>query len=556
MHQHDRKVNFVDSLVDSAALLVEAIWPLSSVACRNEMSSRAVLPLRTFIQETLKRSRTSYSTLQVTMYYLVLIKDHVPRRDFTMEQPDDQPAGRALQCGRRVFLAALILASKYLQDRNYSARAWSKISGLHTQEINQNETAFLHAVNWNLHITSTVWKRWTRILLDHRPPTTPPSPGGNVWGVPFNQQIFVWKRAMMQLDADLLNVDALECMSVVSPFPRTASPSFPFDTQEAPLTPTVMEPSPITMPHTPNHLVPALGLLPTPRLTPQPSGFGTPAASTVPQLPAKGSSMTMAMSHAINANAAQAMDCWPPMVTPPHTLVPARRPSLTTYSTASSPESMISDVSLTSRSSSVSSTTSLASTTTNGRLAVPSRLRTAKLAGERFGLKPLVISSVPEEYQHCITSSPEPYSATTVAKPVDIPYLLTPLGQRESALEAMVGGGESVNDAARTLHNLQQWCGPSPQTSSVTRAGSKRSFDSTLQENVRDILINGTAEEVGSWAETLVRPKTGAAAMQVPASRLGRRGNKRLRCSGETTQERMGGYMEGLGRPGIWAGGA
>jgi hypothetical protein len=37
---------------------------------------------------------------------------------------------RAKQCGRRMFLAALILSSKSLQDRNYSARAWSKISGL------------------------------------------------------------------------------------------------------------------------------------------------------------------------------------------------------------------------------------------------------------------------------------------------------------------------------------------------------------------------------------------------------------------------------------------
>src|SRR5690606_33395769 len=70
------------ALADAAALLVEAIWPLSSAVCRNEINNKSVLPLRTFIQETLKRSRTSYSTLQVTMYYLILIKDHVPQLDF------------------------------------------------------------------------------------------------------------------------------------------------------------------------------------------------------------------------------------------------------------------------------------------------------------------------------------------------------------------------------------------------------------------------------------------------------------------------------------------
>lgn len=139
--------------LDSSTQIVEAIWPTSSVLCREETRSSSVLPLRTFIQETLRRSRTSYSTLQVALYYLVLIKDHLPERDFTMEQTDDCHASRALQCGRRMFLAALILASKYLQDRNYSARAWSKISGLATHEINQNEMAFLLTVNWNLHIT-------------------------------------------------------------------------------------------------------------------------------------------------------------------------------------------------------------------------------------------------------------------------------------------------------------------------------------------------------------------------------------------------------------------
>ena len=85
--------------------------------------------MKTFIQETLRRAKTSYSTLQVALYYLILLKDHLPNRDFTQEQPQDEDC-RAMQCGRRMFLSALILASKYLQDRNYSTRAWGKISGL------------------------------------------------------------------------------------------------------------------------------------------------------------------------------------------------------------------------------------------------------------------------------------------------------------------------------------------------------------------------------------------------------------------------------------------
>ncbi|EZF32937.1 hypothetical protein H101_03475, partial [Trichophyton interdigitale H6] len=151
VRQCERKTNFVDSLVDSASQIVEIIWPLSVAAAPRSVEStlgcKGVLPLRTFIQETLRRSRTSYSTLQVALYYLILIKPHVPSIDFTMEQPKlQQSQSRAMQCGRRMFLSALILASKYLQDRNYSARAWSKISGLNTAEINQNELMFLQAV--------------------------------------------------------------------------------------------------------------------------------------------------------------------------------------------------------------------------------------------------------------------------------------------------------------------------------------------------------------------------------------------------------------------------
>ncbi|PKS09503.1 hypothetical protein jhhlp_004120 [Lomentospora prolificans] len=558
VHQHDRKVNFVDNLVDSAALLVEAIWPLSSAVCRNEVSSKSILPLRTFIQETLKRSRTSYSTLQVTMYYLILIKGHVPRQDFTMEQPKDNHATRALQCGRRVFLAALILASKYLQDRNYSARAWSKISGLHTQEINQNETAFLHAVNWNLHITNTVWKRWTRVLLDFRPPSTPPSPGGlNM--MPSSPQVSAWKKAMLQLDCELLDIEPLRNLVHASPTSRETSPVVAFESQELPLTPVVMEPSPVTV-QTPGRLVPALGLLPTPKLTPQSIGLSTPAASTLPQL-VRGSSMGLAMNQVSAVSATQFLDCWTGPATPsPQNQFPPRRPSLSTFSTASSPESMISDVSRTSRSSSISSSASLGSAISNARLAVPSRFRSAKLGAERPNLKPIIISSVPEVYEHCLSSSPEPY-ACPVGKLGDA-YLETPLGRRESEIDAAVG--ESVDDAARTLHELQRWgCAVQTKPASLARTGSKRvrsdSLEASLQENVRDIL-NTNAESVERWPESLVRSKSFAERrLQTSAPLLVRRGSKRLCCSTEASQELRGDYMRptltsGLGGAGMWAG--
>ena len=66
-----------------------------------------------------------------------------------------------------MFLAALMLASKYLQDKNYSAKAWGQISGLQAKEINANEAEFLKMVDWQLHVHSSTFERWQCILVRH-----------------------------------------------------------------------------------------------------------------------------------------------------------------------------------------------------------------------------------------------------------------------------------------------------------------------------------------------------------------------------------------------------
>ena len=497
------------------------------------------------------------------MYYLVLIKGHVPKHDFTMEQPNDLHANRALQCGRRIFLAALILASKYLQDRNYSARAWSKISGLNTQEINQNEMAFLLAVKWNLHITDTMWQRWTKILLKYRPPPTPPSPGSPC---PYYlQQCAEWKKAMLMLDPELTNIDAL------LPFARTPSLTIEitspvgFDSSELPLTPIVLEPNPATV-HTPGRNLPALGLLPTPKLTPQLSGFNTPAVSAVSHMLGKSSAMGVAMSQASGLSTAHFLDRWPVSTTSsPQSYLPTRRSSLAAYSTASSPESMISDVSRSSRSSSISSASSLVSATAlNGKLSAASRFRVSKLVNEKPMLRPIVISSVPEDYeQSCLTSSPETYIGP--AGKLSEMALETPLGRRERDLEEMAR--ESANDAARTLQELHHGYVSTPEANTPVRAGSKRSRSnsletSLLQEDVREILSGRSQCRGSGWPETVVRTRFSNPEMRqalqvpVPVPTLTRTGSKRLCCSAEVYQELGPNYlhpgMGGMGRPGMW----
>ncbi|BGP40289.1 PHO85 cyclin-5 [Rhodotorula kratochvilovae] len=198
-------------------------------------SDSGVLPLQWFVKEVLRRSRTSCSTLQLALYYLHKsrreIRDAVARADASrgemvrLEQelkavkaraapgaftsssypspprsPSDEldsahathasalaselgsrfselveAQNSPVLCGRRMFLAALISASKYLQDRNYSNRAWAKISGLAVGEINKNERAFLQVVQFQLHLRAEDFQRWTERLATLSPSPSPQS---------------------------------------------------------------------------------------------------------------------------------------------------------------------------------------------------------------------------------------------------------------------------------------------------------------------------------------------------------------------------------------------
>lgn len=64
--------------------------------------------------------------------------------------PPLPPQPSPLLCPRRTFLACLILASKFMQDRSYSNRAWAKLAGLPPREIGRCERAVGNVLEWRL----------------------------------------------------------------------------------------------------------------------------------------------------------------------------------------------------------------------------------------------------------------------------------------------------------------------------------------------------------------------------------------------------------------------
>lgn len=561
-------------MLDSSTQIVMAIWPNSSPLCPEAARDSSVLPLRTFIQETLRRSRTSYSTLQVALYYLVLIKDKLPARDFTMEQTDDCHSSRALQCGRRMFLAALILASKYLQDRNYSARAWSKISGLNTNEINQNEMAFVLAVNWKLHISEQVYHRWTDCVMKHSPsqPPAPPTLGSLTSKMEydvqlnfFSKQCAYFQEIIRLLNPDLENLeDALvrsNCSPVPSLSPRSLSPrsvlaaaqdvpkgflfgSSDFGSRDATPTPCIlrtpstMEPYPSSV-QSATRIAPAFGLLPTPRLTPQVS-----ALRDLSPPHTAGSAMSMAVSAAGSVQSGMILDKWPSAITssPVHYHTSRRASLATSVSTVSSPESMVSDLSGSSRSSSISSVSSLGGApyvkADHVNLEVQARCRSAKqLMNEKYATRPV---SVAEDYIDRITSSPMSFTGS--------------LNQEHLSYTAQMARDleidDATNDAAQALqalHNSWQLSRAARKSAtSAPKAGSKRSrpmsIDVGLHENVRGLLRS----------EYIIETPTASPHNDAQVVALSCEGRKRICCSAEAA--RCQSPATGFEGPGMWAG--
>ncbi|KAE8374815.1 hypothetical protein BDV26DRAFT_300025 [Aspergillus bertholletiae] len=531
LRQSERKVNFVDNLVDTASQIVETIWPLSAVALRSDSTTgcKGVLPLRTFIQETLRRSRTSYSTLQVALYYLIKIKPHVPSHDLAHDQTRSKPACRAMQCGRRMFLAALILASKYLQDRNYSARAWSKISGLNTLEINQNELMFLQAVDWKLHIPEATFQRWTDIVLKYTPGAGGMSGEGQSW-----------RTVIPRLTPELEEID-FEPMTPTSmegsdsgsmsgsPSPRGTSmkgsflPNFASEPSTLPSEASLPKGTPTTLERTARvdsfnvslPSIPRLPTLPTPQLTPQSSMASTPAASAG-SFSSHRRYFCAAMSQAQNMCMARstldqrpslpfcpktgAFDGYPTMI---------RRSSLArSTSSASSPDSMVSDVSTLSANSSRSS--SMSSTTSGPvlpRLAIQATLRCTNNSMKE-NQKPVVIASPADESSYSgIYHSPESLVGSTGPVPELSKFSLGTPVDMTSAHEAAQSLCALSGSAPRATQPNQQ-TGTQRKCRKRGRAGSD---DFALQNHVRHLvqsktISEGTVLPDGNMADLFLNP--------------------------------------------------
>jgi PHO85 cyclin-5 len=110
----------------------------------NEINTNNIKPLNIFIEEVLKKAKISYNTLQLTLIYILR---------FIKETNNNNTKNIELKCGRRVFISALILATKYLLDRAYSNKIWSEIIELPNKDVNKIELLFAKSIKYNFYVS-------------------------------------------------------------------------------------------------------------------------------------------------------------------------------------------------------------------------------------------------------------------------------------------------------------------------------------------------------------------------------------------------------------------
>ena len=166
-----RRVQQLPSPVSPSTLETPPLSPLApaldgpSGTCLS--GKPGVAPLQGFVQELIRRSRTSGTVLQTALCYIEAVRRKLPDivgapvapvKEPSPEEPSQDREATSteplvpspLLCPRRTFLASLILASKFLQDRCYSNRAWAKLSGLSPREVGRCEKALGDALEWRL----------------------------------------------------------------------------------------------------------------------------------------------------------------------------------------------------------------------------------------------------------------------------------------------------------------------------------------------------------------------------------------------------------------------
>jgi hypothetical protein len=123
------------------------------------------ISLKSFVRSILYQSKISYSIVATGLLYLLWGKQSLRQK----HQKYSKTIGIF-----ELFVTALMLSSKYLNDRNAANSAWANISGIPLETLNRMEMKLLSFIEYKLHVEVDLFDRWIKFLFQPLPSTNIP----------------------------------------------------------------------------------------------------------------------------------------------------------------------------------------------------------------------------------------------------------------------------------------------------------------------------------------------------------------------------------------------
>ncbi|KAJ3377976.1 hypothetical protein HDU92_007786 [Lobulomyces angularis] len=111
-------------------------------------STHFKVPFNIFVHKTLETIKFNWRIPYLALYYITQLKIKNPKiiMRIGMEY--------------HLFIGALILAQKFLDDNRWTNSTWSRLTGLPLNEVNIMEREILQRLNYNLNVTTRVYDNW------------------------------------------------------------------------------------------------------------------------------------------------------------------------------------------------------------------------------------------------------------------------------------------------------------------------------------------------------------------------------------------------------------
>jgi hypothetical protein len=134
-------------LAEFCAVIIPCIWAKSFN--RSLLSPKRHAAFKLYVQKVLKATQISCTCMLLALYYIQRLRIAYPA------------IHASIGSEVRLFTTALVLANKYLDDNTFTNKTWSEVSSIPINELNIMEMEFLSALDYNIHVSHTMYFKWT-----------------------------------------------------------------------------------------------------------------------------------------------------------------------------------------------------------------------------------------------------------------------------------------------------------------------------------------------------------------------------------------------------------